>query len=89
MYARSCRHVRRAAECPNRLLDVGNPGKKIAQTVRGLGLGGEGGAELRLSTDAAQIEHELRAVLSATPGPQSCSTKARARSMPAVTPADV
>lgn len=49
----------------------------------------QGHAELRLAARTAQEQHRLTGAASATSRPRSSSTRASARSIPAVTPADV
>src|SRR5580692_9502095 len=49
----------------------------------------EEGGELRLAAGAAIVQHSLRATMRAASRPRSSSIRARARSMPAVMPAEV
>ena len=67
---------------------VADPGLELTQRLALGGLG-ELGAELRLAAGPAEESTSSRATGSATSRPWSSSTSASARSMPAVTPAEV
>ena len=63
-------------------------GQRALDTV-GFGLELQQRRKLRLAAGAPVIDHECLATARATSAPRSCSTMARARSIPAVIPAEV